>query len=168
MNSSVSVKALLTFLLALGFVAAASLAFVYYQKAAANELQAEALAKSLNDVKDQLSKSQSQLNDAKGQLNKTQSQLKDTTGKLSQEQAESQRRLSVIFAQEDNVKVLKSCLAGVATDDDYFRKGVHAFFSWVDSKSDDDYSTAVDNFRTGRGALDAVAADCSKAGDLIQ
>jgi len=67
-----------------------------------------------------------------------------------------------------NVKVLRSCLAGVATDDDYFRKGVDACFSWVDSKSDDDYSTAVDNFRTGRGALDAVAADCNKAGELIQ
>lgn len=168
MNSTVSVKTLLTVLLALGFVAASALAIIYYQRATASELRAQALTDSLNDVKGQLSKAQSQVNDEKGQLNKTQSQLRDTTGKLSQEQAESQRRLSVIFAQEDNVKVLKSCLAGVATDDDYFRKGVDAFFSWVDSKSDDDYSTAIDNFRTGRGALDAVAADCNKAGELVQ
>ncbi|MGA8535396.1 MAG: hypothetical protein WB615_14910, partial [Candidatus Tumulicola sp.] len=89
-------------------------------------------------------------------------------GQLSQAQAESQRRLSLIFAQEDNVKVLKSCLTGVAADDTYFRKGTDAFFAWVDSRSDDDYDAAVNNIRAGREALDSVSADCGKAADLIQ
>jgi hypothetical protein len=161
MNKTVSVKALLTVLLAFGFVASSVLALIYYQKATANELRAEALGTSLNDVKIQLKKSQSQLNDAVGQL-------KQTSGQLSQAQAESQRRLSLIFAQEDNVNVLKSCLTGVAADDTYIRKGTAAFSDWVDSRSDDDYEAALDNFKMGTAALDSVSADCSKASDLIQ
>jgi hypothetical protein len=124
-------------------------------------MQAEALSTSLDEVKAQLNKSESQL---KGAL----AQVKQTSGQLSQAQAESQRRLSLIFAQEDNVNVLKSCLTGVATDDVYFQKGTDAFFSWVDSKDDDDYNTALDNFRTARAALDSVQSDCSKAAELIQ
>jgi hypothetical protein len=161
MNKTVSVKALLTVLLVFGFVATSMLALIYYQKATANELRAEALGTSLNDVKTQLKKSQSQLNDAVGQL-------KQTTGQLSQSQAESQRRLSLIFAQEDNVNVLKSCLTGVAADDVYIRKGTAAFSDWVDSRSDDDYEAALDNFKMGTAALDSVSADCSKASDLVQ
>jgi TolA-binding protein len=161
MNKMVSVKALLTVLLVFGFIASSALALTCYQRATANELRAEALATSLNDVKIQLKKSQSQLNDAVGQL-------KQTTGRLSQAQAESQRRLSLIFAQEDNVNVLKSCLTGVAADDVFIRKGTAAFSDWVDSRSDDDYETALDNFKMGTAALDSVSADCSKASDLIQ
>jgi hypothetical protein len=161
MNKTVSVKALLTILLFLGFVASSALALIYYQKATASELRAETLGTSLTEVKIQLKKSQSQLNDAAGQL-------KETTGQLSQAQAESQRRLSLIFAQEDNVNVLKSCLTGVAADDVYIRKGTAAFSDWVDSRSDDDYEAALDNFKMGTAALDSVSADCSKASDLIQ
>jgi len=161
MNKTVSVKALLTVLVVFGFIASSVLALIYYQKATANELRAEALGTSLNDVKIQLKKSQSQLNDAVGQL-------KQTTGQLSQAQAESQRRLSLIFAQEDNVNVLKSCLTGVAADDVYIRKGTAAFSDWVDSRSDDDYEAALDNFKMGTAALDSVSADCSKASDLVQ
>ena len=161
MNKMVSVKALLTVLVVFGFIASSVLALIYYQKATANELRAEALGTSLNDVKIQLKKSQSQLNDAVGQL-------KQTTGQLSQAQAESQRRLSLIFAQEDNVNVLKSCLTGVAADDVYIRKGTAAFSDWVDSRSDDDYEAALDNFKMGTAALDSVSADCSKASDLVQ
>jgi hypothetical protein len=161
MNKMVSVKALLTVLVVFGFIASSVLALIYYQKATANELRAEALGTSLNDVKIQLKKSQSQLNDAVGQL-------KQTSGQLSQAQAESQRRLSLIFAQEDNVNVLKSCLTGVAADDVYIRKGTAAFSDWVDSRSDDDYEAALDNFKMGTAALDSVSADCSKASDLVQ
>lgn len=161
MNSTVSVKTLLTILLALAFVATSVLAVIYYQRATASELQVQELTANLSDIKGQLSKSQSQLNDANAHL-------KQTTGQLSQAQAESQRRLSLIFAQEDNVKVLKSCLTGVAADDVYFRKGTDAFLSWVDSKSDDDYETAVDNIKMGRDALDSVSADCNRASDLLQ
>ncbi|HLY02420.1 MAG TPA: hypothetical protein VKR56_07965 [Candidatus Cybelea sp.] len=161
MNKTISVKALLTILLLLGFATSSALALICYQKASASKLQAEALGTSLNEVKMQLKKSQSQLNDAVGQL-------KQTTGQLSQAQAESQRRLSLIFAQEDNVNVLKSCLTGVAADDVYIRKGTAAFSSWVDSRSDDDYAAALDNFKMGTAALDSVSADCSKASDLIQ
>ena len=64
MNSTVSVKTLLTILLALGFVATSVLAVIYYQRATASELQAQELTANLNDVKGQLSKSQSQLSDA--------------------------------------------------------------------------------------------------------
>ncbi len=161
MNKTVSIKTLLTILLTLGFTASSTFAFIYYQRAAANELRAEALNRSLNDTNAQLNKSRSQLTNALGQL-------KQTTGQLSQAQAESQHRLSLIFAQEDNVKVLKSCLTGVAADDTYFRKGTDAFFAWMDSKSDDDYEAAVDNIKIGRAALDSVSSDCSKAADLVQ
>jgi TolA-binding protein len=161
MNSTVSVKALLTFLLTLGFIASSALAVIYYQKATASELRAEALSTSLTEARAQLNKSQSQLSAAL-------IQLKQTAGQLSQSQAESQHQLSVIFAQEDNVKVLKSCLTGVAADDEYFRKGTASFFAWVDSRSDDDYESALDNFRMGAGALDSVSDDCGKAADLIQ
>jgi hypothetical protein len=161
MNKTVSVKALLTIFMAFGFVASSALAVIYYQKATANELRAQALDTSLNGVKIQLKKSQSQLNGALAQV-------RQTTGQLSTAQAESQRRLSVIFAQEDNVKVLKTCLTGVATDDVYFRKGTDAFLAWQDSRSDDDYEAAVDNIKMGRDALDSVSADCSKAWDLIR
>lgn len=161
MNRTVSVAALLTILLALGFVASSASALIYYQRAATSELRADALDTSLKGVKAQLSKSQSQLKNALAQL-------RQTTGQLSQAQAESQRRLSVIFSQEDNVKVLKSCLTGVAVDDVYFKKGTDSFFAWMDSRSDDDYNAAVDNIRMGREALDSVSADCGKASDLLQ
>ena len=110
MNKTVSIKTLLTILLTLGFTASSTFAFIYYQRAAANKLRAEALNRSLNDTNAQLNKSRSQLTNALGEL-------KQTTGQLSRAQAESQHRLSLIFAQEDNVKVLKSCLTGVAADD---------------------------------------------------
>jgi TolA-binding protein len=161
MNKTVSVKTLLTILIALGFVASSALAVIYYQKATASELRAATLDTSLNGVKIQLKKSQSQLNDAVGQL-------KQTTGQLSQAQAESQHRLSLIFAQEDNVNVLKSCLTGVAADDVYIRKGTAAFSDWVDTRSDDDYEAALDNFKMGTAALDSVSADCNKASDLVE
>ena len=161
MNKTVSVKTLLTILLALGFIASTALALIYYQRSAATELRADALGTSLNEANLQLKKSQSQLSTAVGQL-------KQTTGQLSQAQAESQHRLSLIFAQEDNVNVLKSCLTGVAADDTYIRKGTAAFSDWVDSRSDDDYEAALDNFKMGTAALDSVSADCSKASDLIQ
>ena len=64
--------------------------------------------------------------------------------------------------------MLKSCLTGVAADDVYIRKGTAAFSDWVDSRSDDDYEAALDNFKMGTAALDSVSADCSKASDLIQ
>lgn len=161
MNSTVSVKTLLTILLAFGFVVSGTLAVVYSQKAAASESQAQMLSASLNGVKKQLSESRSKLKAALAELTQT-------SGQLSQAQAESQRRLSLIFAQEDNVKVLKSCLTGVAADDIYFRKGTDAFSAWVDSRSDDDYETALDNFRMGREAMDSVSDDCSKASSLLQ
>jgi uncharacterized membrane protein YciS (DUF1049 family) len=161
MNKTVSVKALLAILLGLGFITSSVLAVIYYQRAAVSEMRAESLNANLNNEEVQLKKSQSQLNDARAQL-------KQTTGQLSQAQAESQHRLSLIFAQEDNVKVLKSCLSGVATDDTYFRKGTDALFAWVDSRSDDDYEAAIDNFKVGRGAMESVSADCSKASDLLQ
>ena len=137
------------------------MALIYYQKATANELRAEALGATLKGVNIQLKKSQSQVSDALAQV-------KQTTGQLSTAQAESQHRLSVIFAQEDNVKVLKTCLTGVATDDVYFKKGTDAFLAWQNSRSDDDYEAAVNNIKMGRDAIDSVSADCSKAWDLIQ
>ena len=161
MNKTVSIRVLLTILIAIGFLASSALAVIYYQKATANELRAEALGATLNGVNIQLKKSQSQLSDALAQV-------KQTTGQLSTAQAESQHRLSVIFAQEDNVKVLKTCLTGVVTDDVYFKKGTDAFLAWQNSRSDDDYEAAVDNIKMGRDALDSVSADCSKAWDLIQ
>ena len=39
--------------------------------------------------------------------------------------------------------------------------------AWINSRSDDDYDAAVDNFRMGRAAMDSVSADCSKASDLF-
>ena len=161
MNRTVSVKTLLAILLGLAFIASSVLAVIYYKKATASEMRAEALNTILNNEKTQLKKSESQLNDARGQL-------KQTTGQLSQAQAESQHRLSLIFAQEDNVKVLKSCLTGVAVNDVYLRKGLDAFSSWVSSRSDDDYDAALENFRMGRAAMDSVDTDCNKAADLIQ
>ncbi len=161
MNRTVSVKTFLAILLALGFVASSAFAVMYHQRATASELRAESLAASLSNVKIQLDKSQSQLKDALAQL-------KQTTGQLSQAQAESQHRLSVIFAQEDNVNVLKSCLTGVAADDLYFRRGTDAFFAWEDSRSDADLSYALDNLRMGSAALNSVDVDCSKAADLLQ
>ena len=161
MNRTVSVKTLLTVLLALSFIASSSLALIYYQRAITSELRAKALATSLSDAKTKLDNSRSQL---KGTI----AQLTQTNGQLSQAQAESQHRLSVIFAQEDNVNVLKSCLSGVAADDVYFKRGTDAFLAWTDSRSDDDYDTALDNFRSGREALDSVDADCNKASNLLQ
>lgn len=161
MNRTVSVATLLTVILALGFAASLAAAIIYYQKAAASELRVLALDTNLKAVNNQLSKTESQLKDAL-------SQLKQTTGQLSQAQAESQHRLSVIFAQEDNVKVLKSCLTGVAADDMYFKKGADALFAWADSRSDDDYNTALDSFKVARGALDSVDADCNRAASLLQ
>lgn len=161
MNRTISVRTMLTILLALGFVASTTLAVMYYQRATASELRAQTLDGNLNDVKSQLNKSQSQLKNALAQI-------KQTTGQLSQAQAESQQRLSLIFAQEDNVKVLKSCLTGVAADDVYFRKGTAALTSWADSRSDDDYNAALDNFRIANEALDSVDADCSKASALLE
>jgi hypothetical protein len=161
MNKTVSVKTLLTIFLSLGFVASSTLALIYYQKSTATELRADTLGTSLNEANLQLKKSQSQLTTAVGQL-------KQTTGQLSQAQAESQHRLSLIFVQEDNVNVLKSCLTGVAADDVYIRKGTAAFSDWVDTRSDDDYEAALDNFKMGTAALDSVSADCNKASDLVE
>lgn len=161
MNRTISIKTLLTILLACGLIASTTFAVMYYQRATASELRAQALEANLSDVTGQLNKSQSQLRNALAQV-------KQTTGQLSQAQAESQQRLSVIFAQEDNVKVLKSCLTGVAADDVYFRKGTAALTSWADSRSDDDYNAALDNFRIANEALNSVDADCSKASSLLE
>lgn len=161
MNKTVSVQMLLIVFLALGFVATSALTFIYYQRASASEVHVEALDAGLRNAKSRLNKSNSQLTNAI-------SQLKQTTGQLSQAQAESQRRLSTIFAQEDNVKVLKSCLTGIAADDVYFRKGTAALSSWADSRSDDDYNAALDNFRIANDALDSVNADCNKASALLE
>jgi hypothetical protein len=154
MNITISVKTLLTSLLGAAFVTVSVFAFMFHQRAIASEAQAQALAADLK-------KTQSQLASAQGQL-------KQTKGQLSDAQAESQRRLSLVFAQEDNVKVLKACLTGVASDDMYYRKGTDAFVSWTESRSDDDYQTALANFKMGREAMDSVSDDCSRASSLLQ
>lgn len=182
MNRMVSVGTLLMVLFAIGFMASSALAYNYRHLATWNEVKARMLDDRLKEANNSLSDTRSQLNEAQAQLkdlqaqlarsqaelSDTQSQLGQTRGQLSQEQQESQRRLSMIFAQEENLKVLKACLAGVATDDFYFKKGVDAFFAWADSKSDDDYNQAVNNFRSARQALDSVDADCKRAADLFQ
>jgi hypothetical protein len=154
MNSTISVKTLLTVLLAVGFVAVSVFGISYYQKATASEARAQALSADLK-------KTQSQLASA-------QSQLKQTKIQLSDAQTESQRRLSLVFAQEDNVKVLKACLTGVASDDMYYRKGTDAFVSWTESRSDDDYQTALANFKMGKEAMESVSDDCGRASSLLQ
>lgn len=161
MNKTVSVGSLLVTLLIMAFVAATATAGYLYQRLNA----AQANAKRLND---QLWKANHDLQETKRQLAAAQSTLGQTQSQLSVAQTESQRRLQTIFAQQDNVRVLKTCLGGVASDDVYFRDGVKYFFRWFDSRDDDDLNQAATNFREGRTILESVSGDCNKAAALFQ
>jgi len=168
MNKTVSVGALLVVILTIGLLAASAIAYNNYDLAQRNGLRAQALNDQLWQANKELTKAKEQLKDTQSQLAYALSQLGQKQVQLSQEQRESQRRLGIIFSQQENVRVLKSCLAGVALDDAYFRNGVDKFFQWADSRDDDDYYAAADNFRRGKEILDRVRDDCKKAYELFQ
>jgi ABC-type phosphate transport system auxiliary subunit len=168
MNKTVTIGNLMVIFLITACLASAAAAAYLYQRLTV----AQAYSKTLND---QLWKTNHDLHETSARLQETQRQLAatgsalgQTQSKLSAAQSESQRRLQTIFAQQDNVRTLKTCLLGVASDDVYFRDGVKYFFQWFDSRDDDDLNQAVINFREGRNVLESVSSDCDRAAALFQ
>jgi Tfp pilus assembly protein PilX len=182
MNRSITLGTFLVILLVVAFLASSGLAVNYYRtatlvsaRAAALEDKSKALADQLAQANKALQDAQVQLHDALGRLGLTEEQLKATRGELgkaqtqlSQAQEESQRRLQVIFAQQDNVNALKTCLAGVVLSHDYYRKGIDCYVAWNDNPNDYDFQEALRNFKMASSLMDPVKDDCDKAYALFK
>ncbi len=189
MNKTITVGTFLVILLIVAFLASSGLAANYYRtatlvsaRAATLEDKNKALAdqltqtnKVLQDTQLKLQDTQVKLHDALGRLGLTEGQLQATRGELgkaqtqlSQAQQESQRRLQVIFAQQENVNVLKTCLAGVVVSHDYYRKGIDHYMSWNKRPNNYDFQEALRNFKMASSIMDPVKDDCDKAYALFK
>jgi chromosome segregation ATPase len=158
MNKTVTVGTLAIILLLIGFLSTSAFAVNYYQVATQATVRATTLEAKGKELSTQLAQTNSQLAQAnrtlqetraqlqdalarlgmtqeqlkatQGQLGTTQGQLKTTRTQLSQVQQENQRRLQMIFSQQENVKILKTCLAATVLSQHYYTKGIDHYVEW--------------------------------------
>ncbi len=167
MNKTVTVgNILITFLIAVSLAFTATVAYLYHRLNVA-----QAYSKRLDDqiwkANHDLQETSARLQETQRQLAATQSALGQTQSQLNAAQTESQKRLAIIFGQQENVDALKRCLLGVAAEHVYFRDGMKYYFQWRDSRDDDDLDQAVDNLKKARDIEDGIDGLCSRAAKLF-
>jgi TolA-binding protein len=168
MNKTVSVGTILTILLIVLTLGTSALAVNYYLADQREMSRTAKLTDQLTQTTKALDETRHRLADAQAQLTEARQRLGETQNTLNSALQESQRRLGIIFSQQENVRILKSCLGGVASDDLLFRSGTDSFFQWLDGRDDFDLQQAVTDFRQGRRVLDSVQGDCQRASTLFQ
>lgn len=123
---------------------------------------------SLDDTQKSLSSMRTNLSRTKSELGQRQQQLQTTTRQLGQTQAESQRRLGIIFSQQENLKILKACLAGVAVSQEFYKEGVAHHLAWLDSPNDYDFLEALRNYKRAADIMKSVGVACDRAYALFE
>jgi hypothetical protein len=173
-NRTLTVGTLAIVLLIVGVLTTSGFAVVYYRtaeratiRALSAEQSLERTQAQLHDALARLDTTTSQLKSAQGQLGSTQAQLKNAQSTLSHSEQESQRRLEVIFAQQQNADILKHCLAATVVSWTYWSDAVDHYVAWKDNPNDDDLQQAADDMRQAEQIMNPAMPDCQRAKALF-